>query len=62
MQRLPAEDATDNEDTSATTEELYEDDFELDLGTDDHLEDDEDVFEASVEVSYQQSVSFPTDI
>ena len=49
------------EEESTDDDALLEDDFELDDNTD-HTEDDEDVFEASVEVSYQQSVPFPTDI
>jgi hypothetical protein len=30
--------------------------------TDDHTEDDEDIFVPTDEISYQQSVPFPTDI
>ncbi|MEL7186364.1 MAG: hypothetical protein AAFN50_08005 [Pseudomonadota bacterium] len=58
-----AEDTTEAEEVAAEEESAdeLEDDFELDMQSD-HTEDDEDVFEASVDVSYQQSVPFPTDI
>ena len=54
-----AEEATDAE---SPDENPYYDDFELDLGTDDAAEEDLEVFDASIEVSYEQSVRFPTDI
>ena len=54
--------AAESPDAESPEDNPYYDDFELDLGNDDHTEEDEDVFEASVKVSYQQSVPFPTDI
>ena len=49
-------------DTDSPDDNPYYDDFELDLGTDDAAEEDLEVFDASIEVSYEQSVRFPTDI
>ena len=59
-----SDDAATSDDTPEETssEELYEDDFELDLGSEDYDDEDLDVFKSSVEVSFQQSVDFPTDI
>lgn len=49
---------------SDTSDEPTEGEFELDeldINTD-HTEEDEDIFIPSEEVSYQQSIPFPTDI
>lgn len=49
---------------SDTIDAAAEDEFELDeldINTD-HTEEDEDIFVPSEEVSYQQSIPFPTDI
>lgn len=54
------EDESATESSSESVDES-EDDFVLD-GSEDHAADDEDVFVPSDEVSYQQSVPFPTDI
>lgn len=59
-----SEEPAETEEAAAAEEEAteeLEEDFELDIQTD-HTEEDEDVFESSVEVLYEQSVPFPTDI
>lgn len=59
-----AEESSETEDPATADDETtdeFEDDFELDVQTD-HTEEDEDIFESSVDVLYEQSVPFPTDI
>ena len=54
------EDESTTEPVSESTDDA-EDDVVLD-GSEDHSADDEDIFVPTDEVSYQQSVPFPTDI
>ena len=54
------EDESTTEAVSESTDDA-EDDVVLD-GSEDHSADDEDIFVPTDEVSYQQSVPFPTDI
>ncbi len=56
------ESTEESSDAESPEDDPYYDDFELDLGTSGGEEEDLDVFDASVEVSYEQSVRFPTDI
>ncbi len=48
-------------DSADAAEEAPVDDFELEIGVD-HTQDNEDDFESSVDVLYQQSIPYPTDI
>lgn len=65
---LAQDEAVDDESTVETAEDAADegteadDDFDVLGRSEDHTEDDEDVFIPSDEVSYQQSVPFPTDI
>ena len=61
---LAQDEATEEESTTAPVsepEDNAEDDVVFD-GSEDHSANDEDVFVPTEEVSYQQSVPFPTDI
>jgi len=61
---LAQDEAIEEESTTAPVSEPAddaEDDVVFD-GSEDHSADDEDVFVPTEEVSYQQSVPFPTDI
>ena len=62
-----AEDAAETTDTqaqpsSAPADEVTDEEIEALLDGEDYLEDDEDDFLPSIEVRYEQSIPFPTDI
>lgn len=50
--------------TSESERDSGDDEFEDDIlsGNQDHTEDDEDIFVPTEEISFQQSIPFPTDI
>ena len=55
---------SENQSADDGSDEALDDELEDDIlsGNQDHTEDDEDIFVPTEEISFQQSIPFPTDI